>query len=196
MADKKGPGLDVGLASIFSAASSFAGSYYDSQMQKIAAEMQAQQAEFNAKMAEYQSREAIRQGEEEAKSYQDKIEGLIGTQRSSAAAQGIVVDYGSAKTIVDQTYEDGIEDVQTIRNNAWKRAYGFDVQAAQYRLGAKIQLAQSKFNATSTLVAGGLDAVNTGVRTYSSLSRVSKSGSRSDTDNQAATETLIGQGER
>lgn len=173
---KKGPGLDVGIASILNAASSFTSDFYSAEINSIIAEMNQAQSEFNARMAERNAVDAIERGNEEALSYRKKVNSLIGTQRANAAAQGIAVDFGSVEQNVEQTYEFGQEDARTIKNNAWKQAFGFKAEAAQHRISGMIGQIQADSQRTNTLIGGGLRAAQTGLRTYESLSRSSGSG--------------------
>lgn len=132
------------------------------------AEFQATQNEINARFAEIKATEIIEQGNEEAQEYQKRVRQTVGSQRATLAAQGIVVDSDTALDLQTEAAEIGALDVETIKNNAWRQAFGYKqeavsqrFQAAQTRATGKFNKTQSQFAARQTLVAGGMQAAGT-----------------------------------
>lgn len=128
--------------------------------QRSAGAYQQRMGELNAQRAEAQSVDAIKRGESEAVRYGKKISGMAGSQRAAMAAQGIQIDSGSAGDIIDQTYSMGAEDVQTIRNNAFREAMGYKSQASEYLTQGNLANATAQQQSSATLLGGGLQALN------------------------------------
>lgn len=113
-------------------------------------------ANVNARFSEMQAREAIKRGDADAAKHGKSLRGVIGQQRASFAAQGIEISSGSALEIQEQTREIGLEEVETIRNNAWRQALGFKQAAQVERAEGALALSGAAFESGATLVAGGL----------------------------------------
>lgn len=101
-------------------------------------EAKAQQDEFNAGIADEQARDAVNRGTEEELRFRQQVRGLIGTQRSGYAAQGVVVDNGSAADVQHDANTLADADVRTIRGNAQREAWGFRNEAQNFRTDAGI----------------------------------------------------------
>jgi hypothetical protein len=132
-------------------------------------ESQAQVADFNAQVAGLQSADAIARGTEAENRFRTQVRGAIGTQRVGFAAAGVDVGFGSAVDVQADASFLGELDALTIRTNAAREAWGFQVQAENYRRQAEIdrkaarnQIAAGEQGASaarwqmaSTLVGGG-----------------------------------------
>lgn len=80
--------------------------------------------------------DAIERGEEEVEMYANRLAQLKGQQRVGAAAQGLDTNFGSVKAIREQTERIGAEDMERIRTNARREAWGIRTQAnINYRIG-------------------------------------------------------------
>lgn len=88
-------------------------------------------AKYNQRVANIQADQAIKIGNEQEQAYRQQVKQLIGQQRLSYAAQGVVVDQGTAATVQEQTAKIGEIDALTIRNNAALQAWGYKAQAVQ-----------------------------------------------------------------
>lgn len=143
------------------------GAYANARALEAQGYAQRQAFEMNAKFAEFNAKQALERGDEAAKAYKDHVNKTIGTQRASYAAQGVDVNSGSAMEVQKQTAELGAQDVLTIKNNAWREAWGMRVEAGNSRIQA--QYAESTANATAraTLLTGGLQAGAQGASGYS-----------------------------
>lgn len=140
-------------------------------------QFQSQIDESNARLSEMQAKDSIKRGEREEEDHRKRVRGLIGSQRASFAAQGIELSDGSALDIVEDTASLGAEDALTIRNNAWREAWGYRTQAANLQSSAAFSRvaganakASSKAAAKNTLITGGLQVakglINTGYGAY------------------------------
>ena len=111
------------------AATSAYGAYSSGQAAKAQAEYQADVAQANATMAGYQREDALRRGEEDAQQAARQAERMRGTQVARLASNGLDITSGSSLSILEDTAFFGAQDVQTIRNNAAREAWGYSVQA-------------------------------------------------------------------
>ena len=151
-------------ASLSTGISAYGNAYAQSSAQQTQAEYQRQQYETNARLAEMSSKDAIKRGDEDAAKYKSKIKQTIGAQRAAMAAQGIEVDSGSALEIQEDTAAIGAEDMVTIKNNAWREAWGYRVQANNsYGEGAMAYMAGMN-KSRNTLITGGIQAMQGGIQ--------------------------------
>lgn len=115
-------------------------------------------ADGNARLIELRAADEIRRGEEESLQFKKKIRKLQGAQRVAAAANGVDVGDGSALEAQAQTGEMGAIDALTIKNNAWKKAWGLNQEAANERFAGEYAQIAAKGTAAKTYAAAGLDA--------------------------------------
>ena len=115
-------------------------------------------AQANARMAAFQAEDAERRGRVEASRLLRQTKGLIGKQRAAFAGQGIELDSGSALDIQEETAALGAADALTIRNNAWREAFGYRAQGSQYLAQARLGRRVASSQARNTLLMGGLSA--------------------------------------
>lgn len=106
--------------------------------QQEAAESQAQLAEFNANVADLQAEDALARGAEEESRFRTGVRTLIGSQRAAIGASGVDVGFGSAVDVQADAAFLGELDALTLRTNAGREAWGFQVQAADLRKRAEI----------------------------------------------------------
>lgn len=76
--------------------------------------------------------DALERGEEEVRRYNMQFAQFIGAQRTSLGAQGIDLDFGTAKDVQDDAAKWALEDVATIRLNAQREARGYKSQYGNY----------------------------------------------------------------
>lgn len=115
----------------------------------------------NAGLADAQARDAVARGTIAEDRQRQQTAGLAGSQRATAAANGIDVGSGSAADITSDTARMGELDALTIRNNAAREAYGYQVSAANDRAAA-INAQQAGNNQAGADRAGGYSALLTG----------------------------------
>jgi hypothetical protein len=101
--------------------------------QKKASESQAQLADFNASVAELQAKDAIERGAEAESRFRTTIKATIGSQRAGIAAGNIDVGFGSAPDVQADAAFLGELDALTIRTNAARESWGYNVQAQDLR---------------------------------------------------------------
>lgn len=103
-------------------------------------------------------RDAIARGEQDVGRYAIDLAGLLGAQRTSVAAQGIDTNQGTAAALRAETQAFGAEDIQTIRENALREAYGLRRSAKNQAQSLRWQSVGQFGSAFGTLLSGGADA--------------------------------------
>ena len=131
-----------------------------SDAEKLHSQYEARQMEFNAQMLDMRAEEVNVQAEKDIVQRQSDISRMLGTQKVSVAAQGIELDSEVALQIKEETERIGREDVMAIKNNAWKQAWGMEVESADMRSQADFTRQAGKSRARSTLVTGGLQGLS------------------------------------
>lgn len=131
----------------------------------------ASQLEMNARFAEMDAEYAIKMGNKAAADHQKKVSQVKGSQRAALAASGVSVDVGTASELQEETAYYGALDTATIKNNAWRQAFGFEQEALSSRFQASMaQISGASaqqmgmFQARQSLITGGLQALNTGLQ--------------------------------
>jgi hypothetical protein len=139
-----------------------------SNAQKNQAEFTAQQYESNQKFTQIAADSAISQGDIQAGQQAEKTKQEIGQQRVAAGATGADVNSGSAMTLQADTAWQGAQNEVTIKNNAWRTAFGYNVQGFNDKNQATLSRLGGTNAANNTLLTGGMNAVNYGSKAYSS----------------------------
>ncbi|SRR6266478_2308846 len=93
-------------------------------------------ANANAALAEHQAADAIARGQTNEFNRRLKTSQLKSTQTAEFAGHGVALDSGSPLDVLTSTDVMGEQDALTIRNNAVKEAWGYNVEAANYRAQA------------------------------------------------------------
>jgi hypothetical protein len=136
--------------------------------QRESAESQAQLADYNASVADLQEADAISRGRQEANEYRALVRNMVGSQRAGFAAGNIDVSYGTAVDVQTDARFLGELDALTIRTNAAREAWGYQVQAVDLRKRATIarkegvyleaagrqQQTASRFAAAGSIIGG------------------------------------------
>lgn len=160
--------VTMGVMALGSAAIGAAGAIEQGQAE-------ANAANYNARIAGFNAEQSIRnaQMESEAGSAKAAMQGretrsAFGSERAHAAGSGLTVNSGSAADVAQSTAELGHLDALTIRNNAAKAAYGYQVQSTNFqnegeldKMEAKQAKTASYYKAGSTLLGGATDAATT-----------------------------------
>jgi hypothetical protein len=125
---------------------------------KAAGDSEAELQEFNAHIADLQAQDAIARGHEDESRFNAGVRTLIGTQRAGFSGSGVVVDRGSAADVQRDSATLGALDAAKIRRNAEREAWGFEVEAADRRMGATVarKSGRSARNAAYTGAAAGV----------------------------------------
>lgn len=115
-------------------------------------------ASANADSAEAQAQDSINRGNAAADEARRRNRQALGTQTATAAANGADISTGSALDIFGDTAQFGELDALTTVNNAQREAYGFGVQASNYKTQASAARQQGNVGAFSTLLTTPLQA--------------------------------------
>jgi len=145
---------------------------------KDQARFQANVANANASMEDMKAEDAIRRGDKEAAALRIQTKKLAGAQRAAYAGQGVDINTGSAGEVQAESQTMGALDAITIKNNAWREAWGYRVQAENYRSDARFAKVAARNARRNTILTGGLQAINAGLTGYSAIKGNTKTGGR------------------
>lgn len=112
-------------------------------------------AEFNAAVAEQQAVDALARGAEDEANFRAGVRGLLGTEKAGFAAQGVDIGVGSPVDVQEDTAFLGELDALTIRTNAAREAWGYEVEAENFRRGGAIAQTTGRFQAATTILGTG-----------------------------------------
>lgn len=158
------PSMFMALAMGTQGIANFGNAYSQSQALSAQSAYQKQVYNQNASLAGMQADDAIQRGNLEAGKVRKRTNKMIGDQRASFGAQGIDPASGSAANIENETSAMGELDALTAKNNAWREAWGYKVQANQYtNQGSFAELAADN-QSRNTLLTGGMQALGYGAQ--------------------------------
>ena len=103
-----------------------------------AADKQAEILDFNAQVADVQAQDAVERGAQDESRFRSGVKLMIGEQRAGQAAGNIDVGFGSAVDVQADAAYLGELDAMTVRQNAQRDAWGYKVQAVDYRKRAAV----------------------------------------------------------
>lgn len=122
---------------------------------------QAGVAQLNKKIALQNADYSRATGEVQAQESGMKTAALLGTQKATQGAGGLAVNSGSNADVRSSTEDIGGFDQTTIRANAAKRAYGYEVEATQdesqsklFQMAGDNALKAGKISALSSILGG------------------------------------------
>jgi len=124
-------------------------------------QFQAQQDEFNAKLLDFQKQDLAAKTDLDIKERGTAAKQMIGAQKVSLAAQGIDVEGQIGQDLANQELQFAADDINTIKNNAWRQAFGIEIEQTNLRQGAKAKRISSVGAANATLATGGLRGAST-----------------------------------
>lgn len=130
-------------------------------MMKQQAAFEAQQSEFNARLIEFRKQDIQALAEKDIQARHKQVNQMLGAQKVSLAAQGIEVEGELGAQFEQQEREMALEDVQSIKNNAWREAMGLSIQQQNIRSQSRIDQIAAKDKARDTIVTGGIQGVST-----------------------------------
>lgn len=107
-------------------------------IQRRSAESQAELADYNEDVADLQAEDAVERGAEAESRFRTQVRGAIGAQRAAFAGGNVDVSFGSAVDVQSDVAFLGEMDALQIRSNAAREAWGFKVQAVDYRNRAAV----------------------------------------------------------
>ncbi|NIF51403.1 hypothetical protein [Burkholderia sp. Ax-1724] len=147
------------------AAASAYGAIKQGQAASAASDYQAQVARNNQIVSNAYAKQAQSDGENQVAAKQAQTSQMIGAERAAMAANGVDLDSGSALRIQGDTAKLGDVDAMTIRNNAARQAYGYQLQGLSYSQQAGLDEA----SASNAKTAGYLGAFSSIVSGASSV---------------------------
>lgn len=115
---------------------------------------QASMMLLNAELARMQAEDALERGEQTAENYGRQAAQVKGAQRTAFAASGVDVNSGSAAQIQEETAEQAVTDLMTIRSNAWRESWGFKMQEIESKGQAEMAKIGASQKSTQTILTG------------------------------------------
>lgn len=138
-----------------------AGQVQQGQAASQAARYNAQVQEMNATLADRRARDAIARGAVEEQRKRQEVQQVLGRQQAAMAANGVDLSFGSPLDLITDTAVMGELDALTIRSNAYRESYDFQVDAVNQRAGAGLTRMQGRnaetagwLNAAGTVIGG------------------------------------------
>lgn len=147
-----------GGASLLGGALTLAGANAEAEAIRHQAAFEQQQLAFNKKIAEINAKDAIDRGDQNIKDFKKQASKVQGSQQAALAAQGIDVDSGTAAGVKYETEKQIETDVARIKNNAWREAWGYKIEATNLQTQSAITGLSAKNRANNTILAGGIQA--------------------------------------
>lgn len=135
--------------------------------QREAAKTNERIQDINAYRSHMASEDAIERGELEANRTRREARRVQGSQRAALAANGVVIDEGTALSLQEDTGFIGELDAQTILENSRREARGYQWDALGSRLQGQQYRNQSRIQPAATILGGSANAAGT----YMSLNR-------------------------
>jgi hypothetical protein len=111
--------------------------------------------DFNAKVADAQAADALVRGQQDEARFRAGVRVLIGSQRAGFAGQNVDVTQGSPVHVQADAAFLGELDAQTIKNNAAREAWGYKIEAQNYRMGGDNAQSAARFGAAASAIGGG-----------------------------------------
>lgn len=167
------------VAAIIGAVGSAAGGIGAGMAEDTASRYEQQQYDQNSQMAEMQAQDALERGDKEAANVRRRAALMQGSQRASMAAQGLSLADGTAADILTETAEMGVEDAMTVKNNAYREAWGLRREALNLRVKGKMRRHAGRFSSNMTYLTGGLSSAKYGAEAYGESQKGKTSGSSS-----------------
>lgn len=157
----------MGASMLVGSISSIATAYSQSQALKSAGVYQNTIAQTNAKLAGVEAQQAVQQGDIAASKQNLQTQAAVGEAKAQQGTSGVDVGSGSAALVRLGATQAGLTNETTIRNNAQRQAWGYQVQATQDVYQGKFAQMSADNQAEQTLLSGGLQAVSGPLSTYS-----------------------------
>ena len=127
---------------------------------------QAIQNRRNAEIADMKKSEILAKSDNEQNQMAGEVNQMLGANIAKMAAMGIDVDGGLVNSVIEDTLNTGREDIDTIRDNARREAWGMEVEASNMRGNANMATNRASAQAESARATGGLNAINAGMQAY------------------------------
>lgn len=152
----------LGTSSLLQSANSLNSSMAQANALKAQGNYAKVTSDLNKSFADYKAQDALTRGENAIAAHGMAVKKLLGSQRTALAAQGIDLTSGSAADTLESTKYLSNLDVLTIKNNAAKEAFGYEVQGMNAELQGNFAQQAGYNAANNTLLTGGLNALGQG----------------------------------
>lgn len=128
-------------------------------------------SDFNARMLELQAEDVTRRGDAEAALAASRGRQVVGAQKATYAASGVDVASGSALDVANDSEFQAQLDVQKIKQNAWRAAWGLTSEAELTRQQGRMGRLAGNAEADATMLTGGLKFAGASLRAYDAYSK-------------------------
>ena len=145
------------MATIGSTAMSVVGSIQQGKAAEAQGNYQAAVARNNATLAQQQSDDAIARGKEEEQAHRRRVAQTVGSQRAAIAGSGFELGDATSQDILGDTAKWGEIDAFTIRDNAAREAWGYEVQGSNYQADAQLSQMRGENAKTASYWSAGAD---------------------------------------
>lgn len=126
---------------------------------KAAANYQSEVAAGNATIATQNANMAAQSGETQAAAQEQKTRQQVGAITAAEGSSGVDINSPTATAVRTSQSELGALDAQTIRSNAARTAYGYQVQAAGFQDNAAADITTGQ----NAQTAGDVGAISSGL---------------------------------
>lgn len=130
--------------------------------ERLRGKFEQDQANIGARFSRLQAEDTSLRGDIAAGESRRRTAQVRGAQVAAYASQGIDVRSGIASAIQAETEAIGANEADTIKNNAWRQAWGLRTQADQFEATGRMAKLQSKARQRSTLLTGGMNLASIG----------------------------------
>ena len=151
-------GQAAGILAGVSGGLNIVGGYSDAQALKVEGDYIGDLGKVNAGYSRMQADDAIRRGDSAAMDVSEYAAKVKSSQRVALASQGIDPDSGVGLALQEDTANKAARDIMTVKNNAWREAWGYRKQAADYEAQGAIGKLASRLKARRTIMNAGAQA--------------------------------------
>ena len=208
------PTDQIGIANlIIGGMSSISNAFADASARKAQADYAGSISRINKMFSDLEAGDAIergeflageiqRRGDEQLSVLSRKAKLVKGAQAASYAGQGVEIDSGSAaEKTLETNYYAALEEAQirrntqtdilTIKSNAWRESWGLKTNALSYGTQAEMARITAKNLGRQSLLSGGLNALNYGLRAYGKYKMNAPSGEDTTDDSGSSSEPVF-----
>lgn len=151
-------------SSIVQATSSAAGAYSQSESIKAEGAYKKQVADANSTISKFKAKDALDRGNTASLEQMHKTDLMASEQRAAQSANGTDINSGSAQAVRSSSRVVNELDAQTIKNNAWRESWGYEVQASNQKNEGEFAQIAANNESNNTLITGGLRAISYGAQ--------------------------------
>lgn len=141
---------------------SMGNAYSNAESQKAQADFTTGQLRMNEKLAGVQAASVKEEGDLAASAAEKTGAQREAEQRVHQAATGVDVNSGSALNLQSDTAWQTRQNQITIRNNAWRAAWGYNIKGLDLEMQARESEIGADNNYRNTLLTGGMQAIGYG----------------------------------